>query len=63
VVNRLNAAAVKAVKSPELRAKFESQGYTLVGNTPEEFAAWNARAYERVQQMVKAIRGAGVKFE
>src|SRR6185436_20132746 len=30
IVMRLNAAAVKAIRNPEVRGKFESQGYTLL---------------------------------
>ena len=63
IVMRLNAAAVKAIRNPEVRGKFESQGYTLLGNSPEEMGAMMKQAYERTAQMVKGVRTAGVKLE
>ena len=38
VIDRLNAAIVKVVRSPEMEAETAAQGITAIGNTPEEFA-------------------------
>jgi tripartite-type tricarboxylate transporter receptor subunit TctC len=37
VVNRINAAAVAALKMPEVRARFDQLGYAVVGDTPDEY--------------------------
>lgn len=37
IVRRLHEAVVQAVQAPDLRAKLESQGAQMVGNTPDEF--------------------------
>jgi len=38
VIDRLNAAIVKVVRSPEMEAETAAQGIAGIGNTPEEFA-------------------------
>ena len=40
IVNRLNAEIVKALKDPATRALLEAQAMQIVGNTPDEFAAF-----------------------
>jgi tripartite-type tricarboxylate transporter receptor subunit TctC len=40
IVNRLAAAAVKAVQSPDLRERLSQQGYMPVASGPEQFAAF-----------------------
>ncbi len=40
IVDRLHAAMAKALSEPDVREKFESQGYEMVASTPEAFAAW-----------------------
>jgi tripartite-type tricarboxylate transporter receptor subunit TctC len=40
VVAKLNAAAVQAMKDSQVTAKLSSQGASLVGDTPQEFAAF-----------------------
>lgn len=37
IVEKLHAAVIKALKSPDIKGKLESQGAILVGNSPEEF--------------------------
>ncbi|HQQ71194.1 MAG TPA: tripartite tricarboxylate transporter substrate binding protein [Alicycliphilus sp.] len=37
IVNKLHAAAVEALQLPEIKAKLESQGAIVIGNSPEEF--------------------------
>jgi tripartite-type tricarboxylate transporter receptor subunit TctC len=54
VVRRLNAEAVKALRTKEVRDGLFNQGLQPAGNTPEEFAAFIADAYERWSRAVKA---------
>ena len=39
IIDKLNAAANQALKTPDLRQKITSQGNEPIGGTPEEFAA------------------------
>ncbi|GAA4343408.1 tripartite tricarboxylate transporter substrate binding protein [Pigmentiphaga soli] len=54
IVARLHGAVVKAVQTPEFRDRLLREGSDVVGNTPEEFAAYIARDRERWAQIVKA---------
>lgn len=57
IISRVNAAVVKAVKSPELQAQFTALGADPVGSSPEEFAAFIKRDTEKYARVVK-ISGA-----
>jgi tripartite-type tricarboxylate transporter receptor subunit TctC len=58
IIAKLNAAAVAAMKAPEVREKLASQGAILVGNSPEEF-----RDYLRaeIEKWSKVIQVSGVR--
>jgi tripartite-type tricarboxylate transporter receptor subunit TctC len=58
IVTKLNAAAVAAMKAPEVQEKLASQGAILIGNTPEEFAAYMA---SEIQKWAKVVQAAGIK--
>lgn len=58
IVAKLNAAAVAAMKAPEVQDKLAPQGAILVGNTPEEFAAYIA---SEIQKWTKVVQTAGIK--
>jgi tripartite-type tricarboxylate transporter receptor subunit TctC len=60
VVLRLNAAIVKAVNTPEMKAAFFKQGLETETNTPEQFTDMIRR---EVEQNVKLARAAGIKAE
>ena len=60
IVTRLNAAVVKVVHSPEIRAQFEALGADPVGSTIEEFAAYVRSESERYAKVVKA---SGIKVD
>lgn len=40
IVARLNTEVVRAVRDPEVNAKLTGLGLDIVGNTPEQFAAF-----------------------
>ncbi|MSQ73763.1 MAG: tripartite tricarboxylate transporter substrate binding protein [Betaproteobacteria bacterium] len=62
VLMRLNAAAVKAIHSPEVRSKLDEAGDVL-GNSPEEFSAILAAGIDTASKAIRALRANGVKFD
>ena len=60
IVTKLNAAAVKAIASPEMRERLAAQGAEPVGNTPEQFAAF---IKSEIAQWVKVVREAKISAE
>jgi len=58
IVAKLNAAAVAALKSPEVQEKLASQGAILIGDTPEQFAAYIG---SEIVKWTKVVRAAGIK--
>jgi tripartite-type tricarboxylate transporter receptor subunit TctC len=60
IVAKLNAAIVKAVNTPEMKAAFFKQGLESETNTPEQFTEMIRR---EVDQNVKLARAAGIKPE
>ena len=57
-VQKLNAALVKALANPEVKAGIEKGAYESVSSTPEELAAITRESYER---WGKIIRDIGIK--
>ncbi|MGS0754063.1 tripartite tricarboxylate transporter substrate binding protein [Roseateles sp. GG27B] len=53
-VNLLNAAMLKALKNPEVKAQLEKLGAVIVGDSPAEFSAYLERDYERWDKVIKA---------
>jgi tripartite-type tricarboxylate transporter receptor subunit TctC len=54
VIERLNSEAVKALKSPELKSRLETQfGMQVVGSTPAELAAITAADMARLGELVR----------
>jgi tripartite-type tricarboxylate transporter receptor subunit TctC len=60
ILKRLNAEIVKAVQSPEVRAKLEAAGMPVVGTSAEEFARMVKDDIETFRRIVAA---AGIKPE
>jgi tripartite-type tricarboxylate transporter receptor subunit TctC len=60
VVARLNDAAVKALRSPEVRERMSQIGFDVVGSTPDEFGRFMKEEVDRWTDVVK--RG-GIKPE
>jgi tripartite-type tricarboxylate transporter receptor subunit TctC len=58
IVTKLNAAAIAAMRAPEVQAKLSSQGAILIGNKPEEFAAYMA---SEIRKWAKVVQAAGIK--
>ncbi len=60
IVARLNDAAVKALRSPDVRERMSQIGFDVVGSTPDEFGRFMKEEVERWTDVVK--RG-GIKPE
>ena len=58
IVRKINAALVKALANPEVKAGIEKGAYESVSSTPEELAAITRESYER---WGKIIRDIGIK--
>jgi tripartite-type tricarboxylate transporter receptor subunit TctC len=58
VIAKLNRIAVEAMRSPDVKEKLASQGATLVGNSPDDFAAYIKSEIAKWGNVVKA---AGIK--
>ena len=60
IINRVNGALVKTVRSPELQAQFIALGADPVGSTVEEFIAFVKRDMEKYE---KVVRISGAKLD
>ena len=60
IVDRLSAEAAKALRSDDLRLKFDKLGTIPVGNSPQEAAAF---LRDEVQKWGKVVREAKVKID
>ncbi len=60
IVQRLNEVLLKALRAPETAGQFEAQGADPAGNSPEEFALYLKREYDKTARVVKA---AGLKVD
>ena len=54
VIGRLNAEAVRAMRSPDTREALGRQGFDVVGNSPAEFAAWIRAEQAKWSKVIKA---------
>ncbi len=53
IVAKLNTEIVKVLHLPEVRERFQSMGLEIVGNTPEQFAAFMRAEIARWSEVVK----------
>ena len=60
IISRLHREIVKVLQLPDLRQRVESQGNYLIGDMPEEFAAYIRSAAEK---WAKVIKQAGIKLD
>jgi tripartite-type tricarboxylate transporter receptor subunit TctC len=58
IIAKLNAAAVAAMKAPEVQEKLAPQGAILIGDSPEEFAAYMA---SEIRKWTKVTQAAGIR--
>jgi tripartite-type tricarboxylate transporter receptor subunit TctC len=54
IVARLSAEIIKALNAPDVTPKLEDNGMTVIGGTPEEFAALIRDGIERYGAIIKA---------
>ena len=52
VKQKLHAGIVKALNAADVRPKLLEQGFEIVGNTPEQFAAFQAAEFERWKKLI-----------
>jgi tripartite-type tricarboxylate transporter receptor subunit TctC len=60
IVNRLHAEIAKALADPDVRAKFEDQGLTIRGTSPEELGT---ATREQLAKYAKLMKDAGIRAE
>ena len=60
IVNRINADFVKILGLPEVRARMNELGITVVGNSAEEY---DAVIRSEIARWSKLIKEAGIKVE
>jgi tripartite-type tricarboxylate transporter receptor subunit TctC len=60
VITRLHDEVVRALKTPDMREKFASQGFEPAGTTPAEFAAY---IKSEIAKWGKVIHDAGIKAD
>lgn len=60
VITRLHDEVVRALNTPDMRAKFASQGFEAAGTTPAEFGAY---IKSEIAKWGKVIRDAGIRAE
>lgn len=58
VVAKLNAAAVRALRSPEVAARMEQIGFDVVASSPEEFGRFMK---EEVERWTRVVARGGIK--
>lgn len=59
VISRLHAEVAKALNSPDVKQRLQSQGADPIGNTPEQFSAWIQQETNKWAGVVK-VSGAKV---
>jgi tripartite-type tricarboxylate transporter receptor subunit TctC len=60
IVAKLNGGIVGALKSPDVKQRFDALGYEAIGDTPEHFGA---TIKSDIDKFAKIIKAAGIKAE
>ena len=55
IVNRLNAETIKALKQPDVHARFDETGIQAIGSTPEQLAEVLKNDIERSGTLIRAL--------
>lgn len=51
---KIHAAVIAAINEPSIKERWLSQGLEIVGNTPEQFARFQAAEYARWKQLIES---------
>lgn len=60
IVDKIHADMVAVLRAPEIKEKLGALGAEVVGNTPEQFAAWNRT---EIAKWAKAIKESGARVD
>ena len=60
VISRLHDAAIKALKTPDVKSKLEAAGNELIGSSPDEFAAY---IRSELKKWAGVVAAANIKVE
>ena len=60
IVDKIHTDLVAVLRMPEIKEKLGALGAEVVGNTPEQFAAWNR---SEIAKWAKAIKESGARTE
>ena len=60
ILARLHKEAIRAVNAPDVRQRLEGVGADIIGNTPEQYAAF---IRNEIDKWAKVIKAAGIKGE
>ncbi len=60
IVDRLNSEILRALKSPDMQARFKDSGAEPIGNTPEQATAY---VQNEINKWGKVIKAAGLKAQ
>jgi len=60
IVDKIHADMVAVLRMPEIKEKLGAAGAEVVGNTPEQFAAWNR---SEIAKWAKAIKASGARVD
>jgi len=60
IVDKIHTDLVEVLRMPDLKEQLAASGAVVVGNTPEQFAAWNR---DEIAKWAKAVHVSGAKVE
>ena len=60
IISRLHTEVVRVLRAPDVRDQLTSQGADIVGNSPEEFAAW---IKTEVRKWAEVVKVSGAKID
>jgi tripartite-type tricarboxylate transporter receptor subunit TctC len=58
IVDKIHADMVAVLRMPDVQERLAASGAVIVGNTPEQFAAWNRN---EIDKWAKAVKASGAK--